>query len=418
MEIKELGLVLVKAESSYGSDPTPTVAANILPVMADSFSYDLDSTPVERKILDGTWDKEPGFNVLPNVTVKMQYELRGSLASRAAYAQQAVTCNATDNTVVLANHTAQNGDLVMFPTGDGVVAPTGVGLDTWYYVVNAAAGTFKISTSYGGSAVDIESTGTNVTITTLIRDTRAGSSNYPHELDAILKAAGLTPTYTAETVLGNSDGYVTYNPAVALTDLPSVSLWWYSGAKLHKLTGGKCDLSFSGEAGKPGMLEITIRGKYTAVSDSAISLTGATWNSTKPPVFLPATLTIGGVTPVAASLKWSLGNAIAMRPSLVATDGVHGFAITGQDLKGEIDPESVAIATQSVWADLLSATQRSVSCIVGGTAGNKYAFTLNAEYRSAKYADRDKVKIHNLQFACVKSALGASAGSQWALKLY
>ena len=77
MERSAIGLLLVKAESTYGTDPTPTNAANLIPVEGAA-TFSAASTRIERKILDGTHDRVAGFNALPNVTLKFRYAVRGN----------------------------------------------------------------------------------------------------------------------------------------------------------------------------------------------------------------------------------------------------------------------------------------------------------------------------------------------------
>ena len=79
MEIKEIGALTVKAEATYGTDPVPTIAANLIPTLRNSFAYKVSSTPVERAILDGSLDRLAGFNILPNVELSFTYECRGNL---------------------------------------------------------------------------------------------------------------------------------------------------------------------------------------------------------------------------------------------------------------------------------------------------------------------------------------------------
>ncbi len=65
---------------------------------------------------------------------------------------------ATSDVVTLAQHGYSDTQRVrVFSTG---TLPAGLSADTDYYVINAAGNTFKLSTSSGGSAVDITDTGT------------------------------------------------------------------------------------------------------------------------------------------------------------------------------------------------------------------------------------------------------------------
>jgi len=69
------------------------------------------------------------------------------------------TADASTDTLTATAHGLSNGDVVLF-TNSGGALPGGLSTNTIYYVVNAATDTFKVSTSSGGSAVDITSAGT------------------------------------------------------------------------------------------------------------------------------------------------------------------------------------------------------------------------------------------------------------------
>lgn len=84
------------------------------------------------------------------------------LATYAGYAAQAVTADAGTDKITLAAHTLSNGHRVRF---GGTTVPGGITAGRWYYVVSAATNDFKVSLTYGGSAVDLTSAGTSVTIT-------------------------------------------------------------------------------------------------------------------------------------------------------------------------------------------------------------------------------------------------------------
>lgn len=78
MESNEIGLLAIKAESSYGLDPVPTKAANLIPIAKGSLQYRPLADPIDRMPLDGKILPLAGFNQLPSVEVQFDYELRGN----------------------------------------------------------------------------------------------------------------------------------------------------------------------------------------------------------------------------------------------------------------------------------------------------------------------------------------------------
>jgi hypothetical protein len=77
----------------------------------------------------------------------------------AAKISATFTADATTDVLTATAHGLSNGDLLTV-TNSGGGLPGGLSAGVWYYVISAAANTFKLSTSSGGSAVDITSNGT------------------------------------------------------------------------------------------------------------------------------------------------------------------------------------------------------------------------------------------------------------------
>jgi len=65
----------------------------------------------------------------------------------------------TNDQFLSPGHGLANGDRVMLFNSFGTALPTGVSEGTVYYVVNAATDTFKVSTTSGGTAVDLTAVG-------------------------------------------------------------------------------------------------------------------------------------------------------------------------------------------------------------------------------------------------------------------
>ena len=74
----------------------------------------------------------------------------------------AVTVNASTNTLTSNVRTFANGDVVRVAASGGADAalPTGLAVDTDYYVVGASGKTFGLATAAGGSAIDLTTAGT------------------------------------------------------------------------------------------------------------------------------------------------------------------------------------------------------------------------------------------------------------------
>lgn len=87
-----------------------------------------------------------------DTTQYAQYESISNVSSAAN-----VTFQDSGDTVTLNGHGLCNGTVVSFAT---IVTTTGISTSTNYYVVNATTNTFKLSATYGGSALTLTNDGT------------------------------------------------------------------------------------------------------------------------------------------------------------------------------------------------------------------------------------------------------------------
>ncbi len=78
-----------------------------------------------------------------------------------AYVAQSVTADASTDKVSLTSHGLANGDRVKF---GGTAVPGGLTAGLWYYVVSSATNDFKVAATSGGSAINLTSNGTAVTL--------------------------------------------------------------------------------------------------------------------------------------------------------------------------------------------------------------------------------------------------------------
>ncbi|MDO3024380.1 SU10 major capsid protein [Mycobacteroides abscessus] len=87
-----------------------------------------------------------------NTTARQMGGLLSVINTNKTFASAEVTATTATDTVTAAANGLANGDQVVF-TDTG--AATGIRLDESYYVVNAAAGTFKVAATAGGTAITL-----------------------------------------------------------------------------------------------------------------------------------------------------------------------------------------------------------------------------------------------------------------------
>lgn len=89
------------------------------------------------------------------------------------------TVNDGTDTITCYNHGYSNGDGVQ--TQSGGTLPSGITLATGYYVINASTDTFQISTTLGGGAVDITSSGSGTHVVHAVQNTGIRFNTYEGE---------------------------------------------------------------------------------------------------------------------------------------------------------------------------------------------------------------------------------------------
>jgi len=415
-------MLLAKVESSYGADPTPVGASNLIAVTRAGAQFSPNFTHLTRQILDGTLSKVSGANVLPEVSLSFAVEIRGNRK-------------------------------------------------------------------------DDEATDTDIS---------SGAAAQAIEIDALLRACDLAATYTAEGTNGARDGYVTYKPTVPTDEGTSVTFYYYTGSKLHKLHACKGTVKGNLTAGQMGQLDFEFKGVYADVCDAAlpaagnwvqtativaagsgyavgnvltiaggtastaatlrvtsitpsgavrgvkilqvglysvnptltanavtggggsaatITITMATnsvgvFLNTVPPIFVNSGTTVGGYSPVFNKIDFDLGNALSKREDANAATGVRGFMVTGRDAKATIDPESVAETSHPIWGDLSEATARTITAAVGSLAGNRFQLTLAGVSQAVKYGDRSGIRTQEIDYSIERANLSDSAGAEWQMKFY
>jgi len=328
MELDEIQLLAIKAESTYDVDPTPAVTADLIP--CTNLRWEPASTRISPKPLRHGHARTSGHNSRKHVVLRFDYQLRG------------------------------NGTI------------------------------------------------------------QAGAIGQKVEIDPLLLAADLAATYTAESTPAAGDGFVTYAPTVPVTDGASVTAYWWTQGKLHKLTGGKVNIErVRYTADQFAIVTFAIMGRWLAPADTTFpSATANFLVSTKPPIFAGGTITYNGSTAlVIENAEWTLGNEIVPRFGANSTDGIKGFRIVDRLVAGSFDPEAELVATQDFWGQFAASTNFAASISLGSTAGNRVAVTIgDIEIIGAPYGARNKMRTHQIQFEACRDSVASGPNAEFSLK--
>jgi hypothetical protein len=165
---------------------------------------------------------------------------------------------------------------------------------------------------------------------------------------------------------------VTYAPASS--GVSSYTFGSYEDGIIKSIMGSTGSCRLTHKAGLPVMAEFEFIGVHNGVTDGAIL--APTYESTIPPIFRSAALTVGAYSPVMSGINIDFGNSMHLRESVNAASGYLSNVITDRNPTGDYDPEMVLVATQD-WYGLWQAGTTAALSIgyVGSTQYNKFKIT-------------------------------------------
>ena len=219
----------------------------------------------------------------------------------------------------------------------------------------------------------------------------SGTAGTAPSLGDALLACGCSETVVASTS-------VTYAPDTDATegDGTSASVGLFIDGKRFAMSGSRGTYTIEYKAGEPAFIVFTFTGVYGGVTDTAL-LSGITYPTPTPKVWLGETLTLGGVTLVADTLTFDAANTVTLRSDVTQAAGYLAAAITERVPTINVDPEEVLVATRDDWGKLAAGTASAVVATLTGSAGN--IVTLNAPtavVTNVGQSDRDGVQVNQL----------------------
>lgn len=216
----------------------------------------------------------------------------------------------------------------------------------------------------------------------------------------LLEACGFVETVSA----GSS---VTYVPASST--MKSVTLYVHdmidsTVCRRHKVTGARGEVNFVFESGQVARAEFSLSGLYNIPTDTTVSFTSYP-ETTLPPIVESLTFTLNSITSlVCQAVNFAMGNRVVAKDDFNSAGSIKAFTINGRKPTGKMNPESVTVATYDYWTDWLAATQRSMSLILGSTAGNKVTITApKITIDEIPEGDREGIRTDEIPFRLSKS---------------
>jgi hypothetical protein len=367
-------LVTVKAETTSGTDATPTPAADAVLVEEPRGSLNMELEQTDE--VTGTLDMEQSIvgGGFAQHTLRFFAKGSGTPATPPEFtpyleaAALALTTLAADQ-----DATAQAG----------------------------AAGTITLAA--GATADDL--TGF---VITLDGGTGSGQTRVITGYNGTTKVANIYPNWT--TPPDATSTYVVHAGcmfAPASTGLKTITNYLYkknSGvgqAILEKLVGAAANLSFAMQTRQTGKFTATLRGKLAAPIEVA-NPTGAVFDAVRPRPLRDADAVLGGTTVCFRNFTLDFGNEITQGDCPGEEFGYESARVVSRKPTGRINPKLITLASRDAFADLVAGQKQALWLNWGEDAGNRVSIYLPAIALTNKEDDDlDGISADGLPFEAV-----------------
>lgn len=368
--------ILAKIETTYGTDPTPTGAANAILVRNQKITPQETET-ASRDVIRPYLGNSEQLPVAIHAMAEFEVEIAGAGAAGTApaYGPLLRACGFAE--FILA------------------AAVTGTA---------QAGGANTITLAAGASAVDNFYEYFTISIT---GGTGAGQSRVVGSYVGATKVATVTEDWTTPpdaTSTYSIDAQVAYAPVSSTFE--SVTIYFNVDGVLHKMTGAMGTVAMELNAKAIPVFKFKFTGQYVAVADAAAPAVVLTaWQKPVPVNGVNTTgLRLHGfTTAVLSALSLDMANSIVFR-SLV---GAESVLMTDRKPAGSLTIEAVTVATKDWWTSVKNAATGALSLTQGTAAGNKVKIDApTAQLIKPDYQDLDGVQMLQMGLVLVPGTNG------------
>jgi hypothetical protein len=356
--------ILAKIESSYGSDSSPTGAANAILIK------NLNVTPMEMNLLPrdnikpylGNNEEIPAY-VYGKLDFEVELAGAGTAGTAAPYGPLLRGCGLAETLLAAAS--------------SGTAA---------------AGSTTTITLAAGASAVDNAYNGMTINLT---GGTGSGQSAVIKSYVGSTKVATVTANWTTPpdaTSQYTIPAQAVYQPISS--SFESLSIYFNIDGVLHKMLGARGSVQFMLSAQTIPKMKFSFLGVYQAVADSAaptVTLTGFQVPLAVTNVNTSGLNVIGFTGGVMSDLSVDMANNVVFR-SLVG--GSETVVITDRKPKGSITIEATTVASKDWWTAIKTVSTGVLSILHGTTTGNKCKLDgPRMQLNKPQYQDKDGIAM-------------------------
>ena len=184
-----------------------------------------------------------------------------------------------------------------------------------------------------------------------------------------------------------------------LSDDPAtVSMGLFTDGLKRSIKGARGKVKFSLKSGEPAMIDFEFQGVFTDVVNASM-LTGVSHETSLPPVFLDAQMSIDDYAAIVSSIELNCENTLSPRESVNDANGILSYRITERNFTGSIDPEMVLTDTIDFFDLFANNTSRKLDFTLGSQSGNKFRFYIpKLTISDLSDDDRDGIDVAGLGF--------------------
>jgi len=202
---------------------------------------------------------------------------------------------------------------------------------------------------------------------------------------------GATSGASATTTSAPGDAGKELKPVSSPGLVPSLTMATYEDGLKKSLKGTRGKVKFNFKVGEPVVMEFEYSGAFGGAVDEAL-LSSISHETTKPPVFLSALLSIGGYSAKIGELEIDWANVLGIRDDVNEAEGVLSYVISDRKPMGGFNPEMVTVSSHDFFGKWLSNIEMVLDFQLGSIAGNKFRFYA-AKVQYSKVADEDREGI-------------------------